>query len=409
MDQSRSDCFSSSLVIRLYIGEFSMTSISVVSALLLAASTLGQTLSQERVDAQNQMYQRLWNTDLVWRFDDLPTKGSVPEFRVPYSGDIYLDTRGGTINALRKYDQAFNEDDRASRHERWDTTAYRKTYYVTRRVGLFGSRRVAVTRTPHWHGHCNGWTAATIRHAEPQESVVRNGVTFTPADIKGLLAEIYIYQDIEKIGGEYGVVHPVELHLALTNWIGRQSHPIGMEADPGKEKWNYPIYSYASSHAKRGDRRVEVRTNVRYAQFSQREQQQSPRLAKQRYFHYALNLNEDGEIIGGYYYRDSSRIDLLWIPIAPVHGGEKGNERGNPYVDVNEVVALWRDSVPQDLVDRWVMIDETPETPAEDPAAIAAADELPEPTEIAANVDVDSPGAEEGGEGETLPETVNPE
>jgi len=58
---------------------------------------------------------------------------------------------------------------------------------------------------PHWYGHCNGWTPAAMRHAEPQRSVTRNGVEFTPADIKGLLAEIYIYNEHIVLGGDqYG-------------------------------------------------------------------------------------------------------------------------------------------------------------------------------------------------------------
>jgi hypothetical protein len=372
-----------------------MTYVSLVSAWLVAAAGLGQTLPQDHIDAHNQNFQRLWNADLVWEFDELPTEGVVSEMRVPYSGDIYLDRKGGTVKSLRKYDQAFNGNDKATQHEQWDTTAYRKTYYVRQRVGRWGSRSVAVTATPHWHGHCNGWTAATIRHAEPQEDVVRNGVTFTPADIKGLLAEIYIYQEIDKIGGEYGEVHPAELHVALTNWIGRMSHPIGMEADPGKEKWNYPIYSYASSHTKRGNRRVEVKTNVKYANFSEGEERQSPRLSKQRYFHYALDLNEAGEIVGGYYYRDSSRIDLLWIPRSPVQGGEENNKRGNPHVDVNEVIALWRASVPQDLVSQWVMVNDAPEQPAAESPEVAATGDSPEPTDIAANLSTSALGVEE--------------
>ncbi len=333
---------------------------TLFTAYLIAVSSLGQNLSQTVIDEQNANFQRSWNTDLVWKFDDLPTEGTVPEYRVPYSGHIYLDRQGGTVNALRKYDQAFHGTSfKASRHEQWDTTAFRKTYYQTVRMGLFGSRQVAVTATPHWHGHCNGWSAASIRHAEPQQSVVRNGVTFTPSDIKGLLAEIYIYQDTLNVGGEYGVVHPAELHVALANWIGRFSHPIAMEADPGKEKWNYPLYGYACSFSKRGNR-VEVKTNVRYAQFSEGELDQSPRLAKTRYFHYELRLNDDGQIIGGYYYRDSSRLDLLWVPLRPVDGGLDGNERGNPYVKVDEVLSIWRESVPEDLITKWVMIQDPP-------------------------------------------------
>ena len=121
-------------------------------------------------------------------------------------------------------------------------------------------------------------------------------------------------------------------------------------------------------------------------------------MSRQRYFHYALDLNEAGEIVGGYYYRDSSRIDLLWIPIAPVQSGQKGNERGNPYVDVNKVVDLWRDSVPDDLVDKWGMIHETPEPSADDPATIAAGD-APGPTEAASAAAL-SPNADESPGGE---------
>ena len=104
--------------------------------------------------------------------------------------------------------------------------------------------------TPHWHGHCNGWTAAAIRHAEPKQSVNRNGVVFTPADIKALLAEIYIYNDTQMLDGDGSYINAGTFHILLANWLGRGKHPIGMEADPGKEKWNYPIYGYSMTFAK---------------------------------------------------------------------------------------------------------------------------------------------------------------
>ncbi|MCL4203686.1 MAG: hypothetical protein KJ000_14370 [Pirellulaceae bacterium] len=338
------------------------------AACLVATSTLGQNLSQTVIDQQNENFRKSWNTDLIWTFDQLPTEGTVPEYRVPYSGNIYLDRQGGTVDALRKYDQTFHAGDlKATRHEQWDTTAYQKTYYRTRRVGLFGSTSVPVRATPHWHGHCNGWSAASIRHAEPQNPVVRDGVTFTPADIKGLLAELYMYQDTLNIGGEYGEVHAAELHVALANWIGRFSHPIAMEADPGKEKWNYPVYGYASSFHRQGNR-VEVRTNIRYAYFSEKELDKSPRLSKTKYFHYQLNLNQNGDIVGGSYYRDSTRIDLLWLPIAPVSPGLKGNERGNPHVDVDKVLAIWRESVPDELVAKWIRFHDAHDVPGEQSA-----------------------------------------
>jgi len=214
---------------------------------------------------------------------------------------------------------------------------------------------------PAWYGHCNGWTAAAIRHAAPQFNVRRNGVTFTPADIKGLLAEIYMYRDNEFLGGIDEVIHPGTLHVVIANWVGRGDVPIGMERTPGKEKWNYPLYAFATTSKKRSDREVEVKMNAAYTQSTRREFDRAQHLKQTIYFHYILTLNAEGGIIGGHYLSDSTRIDMLWTPLQPVQGGEEGNERGNPYVDVKEVLAIWRASVPEELRQKWWNIDPTKE------------------------------------------------
>ncbi len=333
---------------------------SVVFAAVLAASAVGYDIGDEQIAEQKQIFKKWWGTEMVWQFDELPTASSVSAERVPYSGHIYPDTSGGTVNAMWKYDQAFNgRSGRAAAFERWDTTAFKKQ--TVTRGGLFGFRTVTRMVTPHWHGHCNGWTAAAIRHAEPKQNVVRNGVVFTPADIKALLAEIYIYNDTQMLDGDGTQINAGMLHSLITNWLGRGKHPIGMEADPGTEKWNYPIYAFSTSHAKRGPNLVEVKMNAAYANSSNGEYQQSPRDKRIKYFHYALELNDDGQIVGGYYYRDSQQIDMLWIPISPKQGGKAGNERGNPHVDVNEVLAIWRDSVSKEDRASWTAVDAAPE------------------------------------------------
>jgi len=333
-------------------------------ALLVTVGTLGQNLSEDQIAKQNTVFQKWWGEDFVWKFEELPLKGAVAEFRVPYSGYIYPDTAGGTAVALQKYDQAFNGSRYpATAHERWDTTAYKESVAVRGRAsyGLFGRRFGGgvsyVSRTPYWHGHCNGWTAAAIRHAEPKNSVVRNGVTFTPADIKGLLAELYIYNEMDVIAGDGEWLNAAAFHTILTNWIGRGKHPVAMESDPGKEKWNYPIYAYAASSGSIRNNQVEVKMNIAYAKDSQGEQQVSPRNQAQKYFHYYLNLNDEGQIIGGGFYRDSSRIDMLWIPLQPKAAKQPGNERGNPYIKVEEILAIWRESVPEETRKKWFTID----------------------------------------------------
>jgi hypothetical protein len=235
--------------------------------------------------------------------------------------------------------------------------------------------------TPNWHGHCNGWAAAAIRHAEPQQSVSRNGVVFSPADIKGLLAELYIYNDLADLSGSSGTIQAGLFHAVVTNWLGRGAHPLGMEADPGREKWNYPAYSFSSTARKRSARQVDVSLNLAYARETQGEYQRSPRIQRVKYFHYRLDLNEQGEIVGGEYYSDSSRIDMLWVPLRPKASGQPGHERGNPYIDVETILALWRDSVSEETRRQWLIVD-----PAEK-------DRLPDLTATASLVPVQNPDA----------------
>lgn len=339
-----------------------MNATLVSLAVTLSMVGQGGPIAKKELDYQKEMFKQWWGQELVLKVDDLPLEGKVPGFRIPYSGHDYPDKAGGTIVATRKYDQAFNRGRPvATEYERRDVGAHRGGRFDDYpRRGLFGRFRGG-PRTPSWYGHCNGWTAAAIRHAEPQRSVVRNGVVFTPADIKGLLAEIYMYTDTEFLGGEDAVINPAVFHLSLGNWLGLGSHPVGMETAVGEVVINYPIYSYGSRVRKISDRQAEVQLTIRYAMNTPQEYQKGPNENRTMYFHYVLNLNEDGEITGGSYLPDSARIDMLWAPLQPVQGGKKGNERGNPYLDVKEVLAIWRESVSEEIRNKWLNIDPTVE------------------------------------------------
>lgn len=360
---------------------------STWAVVALATFSLGQSrenIKQDEIDYQNESFQSWWETPLVWQFDQLPAKGQVPDFRVPYSGHDYPDRAGGTVNVMRKYDRAFHRGRAlATAYEEHDTTAFQEM--TVERRGLFGLRRVQVSRTPGWHGHCNGWTAAAIRHAEPQQSVIRNGVKFSPADIKGLLAEIYMYRDVEYLGGDDDAINPGLLHVSMSNWLGRGSLPVAMDKTLGEEVWNYPLYAYATTARKLSDKEVEVKMNAYYSQSTRREFDHAQHLRQTIYFHYALKLNDEGAIIGGRYYNDSNRIDFLWEPLKPVQGGTEGNKRGNPHLDVKEVLAIWRESVPASLREQWLNIDPTeedrliPQSPASESAIEPA---MPEPANI---------------------------
>lgn len=356
---------------------------SSVVGLLLVLSSVSQVVYSSRdsrdygspggiigaeLQEQKEVYQKLWGSDLVVNLAELPVSGSVPDFRVPYSGHDYPDKGGGTLNAMVKYDRAFYPgQSKAYQAEREDlqfhTTVRTEGKEVVRR-GLFG-RVISVNRpsvVPVWYGHCNGWTAAAMRHAEPQKSVTRNGVVFSPADIKGLLAEVYMYSHTQSLGGDdKDAMNPAMLHISLANWLGRQSHPVAMESSLGEPVINFPVYSFKTTLTKLSPTRYDARTYITFTLHLPREADKAPKSNRQLYFHYVLDLDRGGNIISGQYQRDSGRIDMLWAPLQLVQGGQEGNRGGNQHLNMNDVLSIWRESVDPEIIKKWVNIDPTDE------------------------------------------------
>lgn len=327
-------------------------------------------IQPEELADQQQAFRQWWGQALELKLAALPDSGSVPEYRIPYAGHDYPDLAGGTIAVLEKYDRAFHGGrPLAADFERRDIAEHRRGRPTEAR-GLFA--RLAARRVPTWYGHCNGWTAAAIRHAEPQAPVVRDGVTFTPADIKGLLAELYMYCDSQFLGGVDPVIHPATLHLVLANWIGRGGHPIGMETAIGEVVVNYPVFAYRAEIQRADSRQPEVRLTITYVVNIPREQDRGPpKHHREMTFLYTLLLDDQGRIQGGRYLPGSAQIDMLWVPRAPTQGGTAGNARGNPHLDVHQVLALWRESVPQELRAKWFNIDPTEEDRVPVPEGLA--------------------------------------
>ena len=113
--------------------------------------------------------------------ENLPYTGSYyPEYQLGYSSRQAGTNQHGSLD---RYDAAFNQSGVQSAAN-WEITYNRHTFDRNGR----NQRGEKVD----WYGHCNGFGAASSRHKAPEQSVVRNGVTFRPADIKALLAEVYM-------------------------------------------------------------------------------------------------------------------------------------------------------------------------------------------------------------------------
>ncbi len=104
-----------------------------------------------------------------------------------------------------------------------------------------------------WYGHCNGWSAAAILNNEPVDDLVApmadGTVTFTTADIKGLLSETHYSTYSHFFGARYykdgddqADLHPDAFHRIITFYMRDQQVPLVFDTDSGDQVWNFPAY-----------------------------------------------------------------------------------------------------------------------------------------------------------------------
>lgn len=335
--------------------------------------------SSAYIQHNNDFFFKVWNENFTRRLIDMPKTGEIKADRKPYSGYWYPEMYGGTnivvsgnATPLQKYDNAFHGgDDKA---EAWETEKH--------------SGKV------DWAGHCNGFAAASVRHPiEPFKNVTRNGVTFSPKDIKALMAELYMSADFEFLGGNRceieGVaprpsdrddpevmsicedINPGTLHAAMANWLGKMRHGLIMDKDIDNKVYNLPLYKYEVLAMNDDITRTQamaaitgsggtytfnpravsfalLHTRLTYVNYTEFEDlgKFEPRSMN---LHYVLELNAAGEIIGGEWTTESqgNHPDFIWVPLPPM---EPNGTRflGNPHIDGKEVIKLWAESTDQD-------------------------------------------------------------
>lgn len=229
---------------------------------------------------QSDIFHDIFDEDFIKKFKELPKSGEA--LKKPYTAHWYPYRHYGTArvfqgkkqSALHKYSQAFPSNDGSTAVD-WE-------------------RRFHSSKGSNWTGHCNGFAAASQRHFEPQFEVIRNGVRFSPADIKTLLTEVHLHVHTRILGGRRcrnvvienaissgggtscpagfrkivlgnGKIKCVKnpparspspqlsacedvnagtFHLALANWVGRREQTIVFDKEAYNQVWNYPLFSY---------------------------------------------------------------------------------------------------------------------------------------------------------------------
>lgn len=251
-------------------------------------------------------------------------------------------------------------------------------------VDDYGSdRNKGIDGIQGWWGTCHAWAPAALHSPEPQHPVTINGVTFDIADIKALTQNIYDRTSAVMLGGrcnneeinhdvngsandECSDVNPGALHVIMTNFLGLRQAPLVEDRTANYEVWNQPVLGYeitkqaqvsnTAANACVGQtenvrkwkynpdakKLYEVRMTVTYLSESGAEATPVGWMnnTSQDDYHYILELNDAGKVIGGRYCTDSTNthIDFLWSPTGN-HGPS------NPNVNMAKVNELIKKSV----------------------------------------------------------------
>jgi hypothetical protein len=102
-----------------------------------------------------------------------------------------------------------------------------------------------------WAGHCNGFAAAALLETEPRAPVSALGLTFSIADLKGLLVD-YHFGDAAawSFGDENAEVSPAKFHSQLLDWVAGGNKGFVVTFDMGGgEVWSYPLYRFTTRWA----------------------------------------------------------------------------------------------------------------------------------------------------------------
>jgi len=189
---------------------------------------------------------------------------------------------------------------------------------------------------PAWHGHCNGWAAASVSEVEPTATVNDEGYTFYIGDLKGLWTMYYqAATGTVYLGSGGESMDPLTFQTVLQEYLRDNGIPLLMDSDPTEEVWTWPIYSYTMDWTDDGDIR-HVILNVWTSTDGV-----SPDDVNSNYesFDYTYDLTlSGGEPVSGEWTGDSvaDHPAFCWYPEEVV----AGKSSVNPYIEYDKVALL---------------------------------------------------------------------
>jgi hypothetical protein len=313
-------------------------------------------------------YWALYQGEIAYRYADsdlVDNKGWKHYWNYSQSHDFMDIFKSGdkhgidVLSPAEKYDLLVGDEGGHLTQANWDDG---KSYYD------------ADGKVEDWMGICNGWAPASYMVARPEHLIqvlAYDGETpldFYPSDIKALASSLWAKGKIDSrfAGGrcndkapktdDNGRIlsqacfdtNPGTWHLAIVNQIGVSRRSFVIDATYDYEVWNQPVYSYEYSYfnpqtkeavdsLKDATVAMDDFTKDKFSKYRSKDaayvvgiamdmsyveerdpnhvRQDSPDRDKVKTvrYKYDLELDSDGEIIGGEWY-SKAHPDFLWTP-----------------------------------------------------------------------------------------------
>ena len=277
-------------------------------------------------------------------FASLPLNGKVADLQKYWSSDYWARYKGGINyrwNAARPtgfnlvsptkaqaQTMSISQLSALAPSEKWDLFIGRYDYPVKNEVAGYAS-----PNRPTWEGICDGWAGAAMNHDEPLPITMTNPdgikIPFGSSDIKALVSWYYA----KKHSGGYALMgrrcngtttgddrceHDMNagaFHIVLTNRLGKDGKGFIADIDRNSEVWNHLTYNFRSTI--QNSNMIKVSTVVSYVWLLSRNSWNpvlgtSRQVTRTRTYNYYLDINAEGNIIGGEWI-STQRPDFLWL------------------------------------------------------------------------------------------------
>ena len=217
--------------------------------------------------------------------------------------------------------------------EKWDIAHQDYDYSLTKKV-----MRQNPASAPGWQGICDGWAEANLHQMAPRQKTIETAdglkIQFYPSDIAAILS---FYYAKEKTGKVYFLgrrcrgssssdmkcqdVNPGAFHIVL-NQSFKSGRGIIADIDPGPAVWNHPIKSYqvkvlaqrdpTPTAAQGSTREILIENKLKYLVETNPSRSPHKELLADLTLHYWLELDSDGQILGGSWSKKTG-LDFLWF------------------------------------------------------------------------------------------------